>query len=175
MDILLYFPISKFVSLFPILALFAPSNDAMENSAKVQRLLGNAGGPKTDAQKELDKKDLETTFLQHMVEGRYRVEDFKKDGCLSLQTVAGKTIKVQYQSPDILINDKVKNGVLVDLEAHNGIVHEVGGIFSINDNLCPSDIEDDNDSTSSGSGHLQLSFLHGLLSMVVGFIGARYM
>ena len=153
---------------YVFIAFFAPDNTALQDDENTQFLLGNTGGTQSVDQVQKNKQDLETKISHHVVEGRYTIEDFMDKSCTILQSVAGKNIKVEYIDPSIRLNNRAVNTTNVNMEAHNGIVHEVDGVLSITESVeC-----NDNSAGSLPNTHLSMQVL---VAMVIGFVGTLYM
>jgi uncharacterized surface protein with fasciclin (FAS1) repeats len=114
-------------------AIFAPTNEAFDASSIVQALLDTSG--KSDAQKALDKTELGLILNNHIVEGYYDLEKLQSQVCLTVKALSGRNIKITYVDNVLLWNEKITNGTVVDVIAHNGVVHTIEGVLSLDDDL----------------------------------------
>jgi uncharacterized surface protein with fasciclin (FAS1) repeats len=90
---------------------------------------------KSDEQKALDKTALELLLSHHVVEGFYDLEKLQVQECLIVTALSGRNIKITYSDNQLLWNEKVTNGTKVDVMAHNGVVHTIDGVLSVDDDF----------------------------------------
>eukprot|EP00980_Cylindrotheca_fusiformis_P003380 scaffold751_cov87-Cylindrotheca_fusiformis.AAC.5 len=123
----------SFLSLY--IAAFIPTNSAIDDNNEIQNLVSTSG--KSDAQKASDRSSLESILNNQIVEGNYDMEFFQAQPCLVLRSLAGRNIKITFNSDTdtVLWNDKITNGTQVDIVAHDGYVHTIQGVLSLDDNL----------------------------------------
>lgn len=90
---------------------------------------------KSDEQKALDKTELDLILKHHVVEGVYDLDKLQSQECLIVKALSGSNIKITYSNNQLLWNEKVTNGTEVDVIAHNGVVHTIEGVLSLDDDL----------------------------------------
>jgi uncharacterized surface protein with fasciclin (FAS1) repeats len=104
----------------------------------MQSLLDNTV---SETQIAANKEAIKAILNNHLVEGTFDKSALENQDCIILTSLDGKDVKVTFNSGDAspLFQDQYKLTSNFDLVAVDGIVHEIDGVLSIEENVsCPT-------------------------------------